>query len=258
MRIVLCVKQVPDPEHIKIDEETHTVVREGVPLITNPYDLYACEIALRIREKTGGEIVALSMGPAQAKDALLEVVARGVDRGVLISDKALAGSDTYATSLAISCAIRKLGGFDLIVCGKQSIDGETGHIGPQVAEFLGLACVTDVIGVEDVGEKEIVLLRLREDAEERVEVALPCVVTVGKIDDVRPPSLRGLMKAKKAEIPAWSANDIGVDVEKVGLEGSPTKLLGTYSMQKVSESRIVEEDEAVDALLEMLQQVGVL
>lgn len=223
MKIVVCVKQVPDTTEVKINPETNTLVREGVASILNPFDMYAVEEALRIKEKLGGSVTVISMGPPQVAEQLRETIGMGVDDAVLLSDRAFAGADTLATSYALSKGISKLGAVDLIICGKQAIDGDTAQVGPEIAENLGISHITYVKKVEEITETGLTVERMNEDGYERVQLPLPALLTVVKeINEPRLPSLKGMMRAKKATITTWSAADIGADPARCGLNGSPT------------------------------------
>ena len=236
MKIVVAIKQVPDTVNIRIDPESNTLVREGVQSIVNPFDLYAIEEALRIREKLGGTVTALSMGPAQAEAALREALGLGADNAVLVSDRAFAGSDTLATGDALSCAVRALGPVDLLLMGRQAIDGDTGQVGPGVAEHLGIPHVTDVRKIELIEEAaggrqgRMVVERLLEEGFVRLSVPLPALLTVVKeINVPRLPSLKLRLAAKKALIPTWKAADIGAETGRLGLDGSPTRVMKIFA-----------------------------
>ncbi len=223
MKIVVCVKQVPDTTEVKINPETNTLVREGVASIINPFDMYAVEEALRIKEKLGGTVIVLSMGPPQAAESLKEIIAMGADEAVLLSDRAFAGSDTLATSYALAKGIEKVGGVDLVLCGKQAIDGDTAQVGPEIAEKLGVPHVTYVKKVNEINDHKITVERMNEDGFERVQAPLPALLTVVKeINEPRLPSLKGKMRAKSIQITVWNAEAIGAAPEKIGLNGSPT------------------------------------
>jgi electron transfer flavoprotein beta subunit len=229
MNIIVLVKQVPDASEVKINRETNTLIRDGVPSIINPYDMYAIEEALRLREKHGGKVTALTMGPPQAAEALKETVALGVDEVVLISDRAFAGADTWATSYALSMAIRKIGGFDLVIAGKQAIDGDTAQVGPETADMLGVPFVAYIRKIEQVEGTKMVVERLMDEGYDVVETSLPALITVVKeINTPRLPSLKGKMKAKGLKVSAWSAKDIGADENKIGLRGSPTQVVRIF------------------------------
>ncbi len=229
MDIIVCIKQVPDTTEVKINPETNTLVREGVPSIVNPFDENAIEAALKLKEQYGGKVTVISMGPPQAKEALKQAVAMGADEVKLISDRAFAGSDTWATSYTLAQAIKKLGDYDLILCGKQAIDGDTAQVGPGIAEWLNISQVTFAVKIE-VTDNKAKVERMLEEVNEIVETPLPAVLTVVKqINEPRMPSLRGMMKAKKVEIPTMTLADIDGDEKKAGLNGSPTQVVKIFS-----------------------------
>lgn len=256
MDIIVCIKQVPDTTEVKINPETNTLIREGVPAIINPFDENSIEEALRLREKHGGKVTVITMGPPQAREALKQAIAMGVDEVFLISDRAFAGSDTWATSYTLALAIKKLAKFDLIFCGKQAIDGDTAQVGPGIAEWLDLPQVTFAVKVEvDSGKAKVE--RLLEEVNEVVEVPLPAVLTVVKqINEPRIPSLKGMMRAKKAEINSMTASDIEVDTEKVGLDGSPTRVVKIFTPPPKSGAEILQGDtgEVLDTLVNKLRE----
>jgi len=258
MDIVVCIKQVPNTADVRIDPETNTLMREGVESIINPFDMYAIEEALRLREKQGGKITALSMGPPQAELALREAISMGADAAVLVSDRAFAGSDTWATSYTLAAAIRKLGGVDVVICGKQAADGDTAQVGPGIATFLDLPQVTYVRKIDEIDEKHVVAERLLETGYEVVDCSLPCVLTVVKeINEPRLPSLKGKMAARKAEIIAWQAADIDVEEARIGLEGSPTKVVRIFSPEPRAGGEMLqgEPEEVAARLVEDLKDV---
>jgi electron transfer flavoprotein beta subunit len=228
MKIVVCVKQVPGTSEARIDPETKRIVREGIKAVTNPFDVYAVEEAVRIRDKVGGEVIALTMGPARADVVLREAISVGADRAVLLSDRAFGGSDTWATSYALSQAVRKIGGVDLVICGKQAIDGDTAQVGPGLAAQLGWSQATYVMAVTGIAEESLVVRRMHEDGWDSCRLRLPAVLTVVKdINQPRVPTLRGRLAAQKMEIPTWGAADVGAELGKIGLEGSPTRVVKT-------------------------------
>jgi electron transfer flavoprotein beta subunit len=230
MHFVVCIKQVPDTHDVKINPETNTLMREGVEAITNPFDMYAIEEALQLREKMGGTVTVLSMGPPQAESSLREAIAMGVDNAILVSDRAFAGSDTWATSYTLAKAIEKIGDYSVVLFGKQASDGDTAQVGPGVATHLDLPQITYVRKVEEIEENRIVAERMLETGYEAVESPLPCVMTVVKeINEPRLPSLKGKMAARKAEITTWGAEDIGAEADMLGLDGSPTKVVKIFS-----------------------------
>jgi electron transfer flavoprotein beta subunit len=229
LNIIVCVKQVPQTNDVRIDPETGVLIREGVPSITNPEDSNALEEALLLREEHGGNIVAITMGPPQAEEALRDALATGVDEAILLCDRAFAGADTLATSYTLGSAIRKLGYFDLILCGTKTLDGNTGQVGPQLAEFLDLPQITYARRVDVQGE----ILRAErafEEGYELIETRLPALVTVTKeINQPRIPSIDQIMQSyREKEVKIWSAADLGVDEHSVGLDGSATKMSRVY------------------------------
>ncbi len=229
MHIIVLVKQVPDTSEVKINRETNTLIRDGVPSIINPFDMYAIEEGLRLREKHGGKVTAVTMGPPQAAEALKEAVSLGVDEVILLSDRAFAGADTWATSYAISQGIRKIGDYDLIIAGKQAIDGDTAQVGPETADMLGIPFVAYIRKIEQVEGKKMVAERLMDEGYDVVETSLPALITVVKeINQPRVPSLKGKMRAKSLKVTSWSAKDIGADESKCGLKGSPTKVVKIF------------------------------
>ena len=260
MNIIVCIKQVPDTMEVKINPETNTLVREGIPAIVNPFDENAVEEALRLREKHGGKVTVITMGPPQAVSALRHSIAMGADEVVLISDRAFAGSDTLATSYALSCAIKKIGGFDLIMCGKQAIDGDTAQVGPGIAEWLGLSQITFAVKTE-VNDGVLKVERLLEESNEVVETKLPALISVVKqINEPRYPSLKGQMRAKKANIVTWGVKDIGVEEEKIGLKGSPTVVIKIFNPPPKSGGEIIhgEANDAAHHLATKLKEKKVI
>lgn len=232
MRIIVLVKQVPDTTEVSIDVATGRLQREGVPAIINPFDTYAIEEAVRIKERLGGAVSAISMGPPQAELALREAISVGADSGILVTDAALAGSDTWATSLALAAACRKAG-FDVIICGKQAIDGDTAQVGPGVSVHLDIPLVTYVRKIREIGDNRARVERLVEDGCEVLDTPLPALFTVVKeINEPRLPSLRGKMKARQAEILKWGVKELGIATADVGLAGSPTRVLRIFSPPK--------------------------
>jgi len=228
MKIVVCIKQVPATNDAKIDPETKRIIREGLKAILNPFDTYAVEEAVRLRDKFGGEVIALSMGPAKAEISLREAISVGADKAVLLNDRAFGGSDTWATSYALSKAIEKIGDVDLIICGKQAIDGDTAQVGPGIAAHLDWLQATYVMAVADVTAKSITVKRMHEDGYDICELQLPAVITVLKdINTPRIPTLKGRMASQKCEITVWKPDDIGAEIEKIGLDGSPTRVVKT-------------------------------
>ena len=258
MNFVVCIKQVPGTTEIKIDPETNTLVREGVESVINPFDTYALEEGVRLRERCGGKVTVVSMGPPQAEAALRETIALGADEAVLLSDRVFAGSDTWATSHVLSRAMEKIADYDLIVCGRQTLDGDTGQVGPGLSETLAIPFVAYVSKVEELREGYIRVQRMVEEGYETIEMSLPAVITVVKeINVPRLPSLRGSMKARTAQIPVWTAGDLGVEADKAGIAGSPTRVVKIFFPRRTHKSEILQgkPEEQVDLLLEKLEGV---
>mgnify|MGYP005838368163 CR=1 FL=1 len=233
MHAIVCIKQVPDTTDVKVNPETGTLIREGVPSIVNPFDTYAIEEALRLREKFGGKVTVISMGPPQAKEALKEAVAMGADEAILLSDRAFAGSDTWATAYTLANAIRKIGDFDVILCGKQAIDGDTGQVGPGIARQLDIEQLTYVFKIQEIDfqAKRIQVERLLEEGREVVETRLPALLTVVKdINQPRYPTIMGIRRATRTEIPVWTAADLpDAQADLLGLKGSPTQVVRVFN-----------------------------
>jgi electron transfer flavoprotein beta subunit len=260
VKIIVCIKQVPDTTNIRINPETNTLVREGVQSIVNPFDVYAIEEGVRLKEKHGGTVTVISMGPPQAAEALREAIGLGADSAYLVSDRAFAGADTLATAFALACAVRHLGGADIILMGRQAIDGDTGQVGPGVAENLDISHVTDIRKIEEIADGRIVVERLLEEGFARIAARLPVVLTVVKeINTPRLPSLKGKLAAKKAEVPVLTAADIGADVERLGLNGSPTQVMKIFTPPKPGGGKKFtgEPAETVGALLAELTAAGI-
>jgi len=230
---IVCIKQVPDTTDVKVNPETGTLIREGVPSIVNPFDTYAIEEALRLREKFGGKVTVISMGPPQAKEALKEAIAMGADEAILLSDRAFAGSDTWATAYTLANAIRKIGDFDVILCGKQAIDGDTGQVGPGIARQLDIEQLTYVFKIQEIDfqARRLKVERLLEEGREVVETRLPALLTVVKdINQPRYPTIMGIRRATRAEIPVWTAADLpDAKPELLGLKGSPTQVVRVFN-----------------------------
>ena len=238
MNILVCIKQVPDTTEIKINPETNTLMREGVPSIVNTFDAYALEAAARIKDKDPDtKIVVVSMGPEQAKAALKECLAIAADKAYLVSDRPFGGSDTLATSYILSTAIKKIeeseGKFDAIFCGKQAIDGDTAQVGPEIAEHLDLPQVTYALEIEADGER-FKVLKEGQDGNMVIGVKMPCLVTFTKPSfDPRYPTIKRKMAANKAQIPTITCADLpDIDTSRIGLKGSPTHVKKSFVPQK--------------------------
>ena len=229
MKIFVCIKQVPDAKDVRLDPVTHTLSREGVQSIMNPYDEHALEEAVRIKEALGGEVTVLTMGPPQAEEMLRLAISLGADKAVLLSDRALAGADTCATTYALAKMVAHLGGADLILCGKQAIDGDTAQVGPGLATRLDMPFAACIQKIRSIGGQSLVAERMMDDGYDVVEMALPALLTVVKdINEPRVPSLKGKMKAKSAVIPRLAVADIGADAAFCGLAGSPTQVARVF------------------------------
>jgi electron transfer flavoprotein beta subunit len=243
MKAVVCIKQVPDTTNVRINPETNTLIREGVESICNPFDEYALEEALRIKERLDEPVttIAVTMGPPQAEAVLRQALAIGIDEAILLSDRAFAGSDTWATSYALSRLIDKIGDVDIVLCGKQAIDGDTAQVGPGIAVHLGIPQITFVKNIEELTPKKIRAERMMEEGYQVVESRLPVLLTVVKeINEPRLPSIRGKMRAKRAEIPTWTAADLDAVPEYLGLNGSPTVVHKIYAPERKKDGRIIE------------------
>jgi len=257
MRIIVLIKQVPDTTEIKIDPKTGNLIREGVESIINPDDRHAIELAVTLKERYGGKSTVISMGPDQAIDAISEALAMGIDEAILLTDKNLAGADTWATSCTLGRAIGKVKRYDLIICGRQAIDGDTAQIGPQIAEFLNLPQLTYVRKIEEITEKRIVVHRALEDGYERMASPLPALITViGEVNSPRYPRMDLLINAceRKAPIKIWDAADLGVKVQEIGLSASLTRVVKTFPPKTKREAEILKggKDEVVNQLLDRM------
>ena len=261
MNIIVCIKQVPETTNVKINPETNTLIRSGTKGIINPFDMYAIEEGLRIREKLGGKVTVLTMGPPQAEEALREAVSYGVDDGLLLSDRAFAGADTWATSLTLARAIRKMGGFDLIICGKQAIDGDTAQVGPGIAENLDIPFVAFVRKIQEISADSVRLERMMDDGYDVLEIGLPALLTVVKeINEPRVPSLKGKMRAKKIDLPVWGISDLEVSEEDVGLRGSTTQVIKIFTPKRDGTREMLEGcvQEQTDTLISKLNELEII
>ncbi len=260
MNIIALVKQVPDTTEVKLDPKTGSLIREGLESIVNPDDLHAIEAAVSIKNRTAGDnkVTVISMGPPQAVDALTEAIGMGADKAILLSDKAFAGADTWATSFTLGKAIEKIKEYDLIICGHQAIDGDTAQIGPQVADYLNIPQVTYVCAIEDMAEEKIIVKRRTENGWERISCKLPSLITVIKeLNSPRYPNMAGLIDActEKAPISVWNAADIQVKTGQVGLEGSLTHVIKTFAPKFKREGEILQgsAEEVVGALVKKFE-----
>jgi electron transfer flavoprotein beta subunit len=261
MNIVVCLKQVPGNTEVKIDPQTNTLVRQGIESIINPFDTYALEEGVRIKEKHGGRVTAITMGPSQAETALREAISLGADEAVLLSDRAFAGADTWATAFTLSRAIVKIGNYDLVICGRQTIDGDTGQVGPELAEMLGIPFIAYVGQVEEIKEGKLRVRRMIEEGHEIIEANLPAVITVSKeINVPRLPSLRGITRSKSAAVPSWGIEVLGVDKNMVGLSGSSTQVIKVFFPRRACQAEMLtgSAETQVDSLLGKLKDAGLV
>lgn len=256
MRIVVPLKQVPDTNNVRIDPKRGTLIREGVPSIINPEDKNALELALSVKAARGGEVIVISMGPPQAEEALREAVAMGADKAILLTDRAFAGADTLATATTLGTAIRKLGDCQLILCGRQAIDGDTAQVGPQLAENLGVPQVTYVRRL-DLEDGVATVERELEDGHEVIQVKLPALFTVTKeANKPRYPHARAIMSCYgPGKLECWGLADVGLSEQTVGLNGSPTKVKRTFSPQPKGQGEMLSgtKQEVVKALCRRLR-----
>jgi len=255
MNIVVCIKQVPDAKDVRLDPKTNTLAREGVQSIINPYDRHALEEAVRLKEKYSGNVTVLTMGPPQAEEILREAIACGADEAVLVSDRAFAGSDTWATTYTLAKAIEKVGNPDLILCGKQAIDGDTAQVGPGLAVRMGIPYVTCIRKISEYSDDTFVVERMMDDGYDELEVKKPVLFTVVKeINEPRFPSLKGKMKAKKVSINTLTADDLDADLSLLGLAGSPTKVVRVFAPELKGDRTMIEGtvDEQVEQLAKLL------
>ncbi|MDP2931620.1 MAG: electron transfer flavoprotein subunit beta/FixA family protein [Chloroflexota bacterium] len=261
MNIVVCLKQVPGTTKVEIDPKTNTLVRQGIKNVVNPFDAYALEEGVRLRERFGGKVTAISMGPPQAEEMLREAISLGADAAVLLSDRAFAGADTLATSYTIALAVEKLKPCDLVICGRQSIDGDTGQVAPELAEVLGVPFVAYVSKIEEINNQNMRVQRMVEDGHEVIEAPLPAVISVTKeINVPRLPSLRGLTKAKSAVIPVWTAGELAAAQDRIGLTGSATKVVKIFFPQRVRKGEVFQGEASaqVASLVEKLREAKLI
>lgn len=258
MNIIVCIKQVPETTEVRINPETNTLIREGVKSVINPFDVYAIEEGVRIKEKAGGKVTIITMGPPQAESALREAISLGADDAILLSDRAFAGSDTWATSYTLAAAIKNIKDYDVIICGKQASDGDTAQVGPGIATHLDIPQVTYVKKVMEIKDKTIRVERMTEDGYEIIEAPFPVLFTVVKeINTPRMPSLKGIMRSKQAKISCWTHKDIEADFAQLGLNGSPTQVAKIFTPAPRGKSEMLEgsAEEIAARLVEILGKV---
>lgn len=260
MNIIVCIKAVPSTTEVKMDPVTNTIVRDGRQSVVNPFDASALEVAVRIKEQfargtkgdAGTSIGVISMGIPDTERLLRDCLARGADFGVLLSDRSLAGADTLATSYSLCCGIGKIrsrwselgsGDLDLVVCGKMAVDGDTAQIGPELAQELGFSCVTSVSEVLEATPRELRLMREVDGGHEEVRVELPAVITVTKdVCNPRMPSITGVRFGMEGPVDVWSASDVNADPTRIGLTGSPTQVVRSFTPERTSGSTPIEGD----------------
>ncbi|MCL6581019.1 MAG: electron transfer flavoprotein subunit beta/FixA family protein [Firmicutes bacterium] len=261
MRIVVSIKQVPETTEVKIDQAAGRVDTEGLTRIINPYDTYALEEAIRIKENSGATVAVITVGTAKADESLREALAMGADEAFLLCDEAFEGSDPLATAYVLARGIEKCGPYDLIICGRQAMDGASGQVGPSLAEELGLPMVTFVRKIEELRDGYIRVQRMTDDGYEVLEGPLPMLITVVKeINEPRLASLKGLMKAKRVTIPVWGAGDIGADPARIGATGSPTRVVRLAPPPPRTGGEMIEgtPQEQVEKLVAKLKAAKVL
>lgn len=272
IKIIVCIKQVPGTTEIKIDTNTNTLIREGVENIINPFDTYAIEEGVRLKERLidkGGlkeediETVSISMGPPQSENILRESISVGIDKSILISDRTFAGSDTWATSYTLAKAIKKIGDYRMVIVGKQTLDGDTGQVGPELAQILNMPFIGYVSEVIELNVKSNSLKakRLMEDSYEILETKLPAVISVIKeINIPRVPSLRGKLKAKNAEILLWNKDMLNVREDEVGLKGSFTQVVKIFTPEIKHEVKMIEGDTSkqAESIYNVLKELNVV
>lgn len=261
MKIVVMIKQVPDTTEVKLDKRTGTLIREGVPSIINPEDKNALEEALKLKEKMGAEVVVVSMGPPQAEDALREALAMGADEAILLTDRAFAGADTWATATTLGIALKKMGDFSLVLAGRQAIDGDTAQVGPQLAEYLQIPQITYVreLVVED---GKVRAKRALEDGFEEIEAELPALLTITKeANTPRYPHAAAIITAyREQEVTLWRAEDVGADPETVGLKGSPTQVKRSFTPPPKEPGQVIKSApaEAARDLVAILRDKNII
>jgi len=260
MNIIVCIKQVPNTAEIKLNPETGTMIREGVPSIINPDDKGGLEMALQLKDQYGANVTVITMGPPQADEILREALAMGADRAILLTDRKFAGADTLATSNALAGALRTLN-YDLIITGRQAIDGDTAQVGPQIAEFLDLPQVTYVEDLKYAEPKTFTIKKSTEEGYQIIEVDAPCLITVlATANKSRYMSMRGIVEAYKRDVEVWGFEQIKVDETKLGLKGSPTRVAKAFTKGAKSAGKIYEVStaEAVDIIMEKLKEKFVI
>ena len=261
MNILVCMKQVPDTQQVKIDPEKGTLIRKGVPAVTNPFDESALEFALEIKEKLGAKITVLTMGIPDSECMLRDALALGADCGMLLTDAGFAGADTLATSYALSRAIETIGNFELLIFGKQAIDGDTAQVGPEVAGHLDIPVITFVMGAQEVTENSIVVERMLDNGKEIVRSGYPVLITVVKAERrLRMPTLDGLLTSFDLRVQKLGVSDIGADIQRCGLKGSPTRVKKIFTPKQRSRVMLIQGsiEEKAKGFVDILHGEGIL
>lgn len=249
MRCIVCIKQVPSTNEVQLDPVTKTIIRSGKQSVVNPFDCYAIEEAVRVKEKTNGSVTVVSMGIPATERLLRDAISRGADSALLLSDRAFAGADTLATSYTLSLGIKYLGDFDLIFCGKMAVDGDTAQIGPELAEALGIPHITDVMELIELGDKELKVKKSTDNGFEILMIRLPALLCVVKdINLPRMPSITGVKYGMTAPLEILGAEALSTDEKRIGLNGSPTQVVKVFTPERRSESIIIEGDHKTQAL----------
>jgi electron transfer flavoprotein beta subunit len=258
MHFVVCIKQVPATTQVQIDPKTGTLKREGVESIINPFDEYAIEEGIRLKERVGGKVTVITMGPPQAETALREALSRGCDEAILLTDKSFAGADTWATAYTLSCAIKILSEpADLVICGKQASDGDTAQVGPSLAEMLDIPHVAYVRKIVEIKEGYIKVERMLEDGVDVLEMSLPALITVVKeINTPRLPTLKGILAAKKKQIHVWNKETINADQDKIGLKGSPTQVMKIFYPPPRQGGQIITGPDAKEIAKKLVEKLA--
>ena len=260
MKIVVCAKQVPDTTEVKLDPKTNTLIRDGVPSIINPDDKAGIEAALQLKEKVGGTVTVISMGPPQADAALREALAMGCDEAILVTDRAFGGADTWATSSTIAAALKKID-YDIIITGRQAIDGDTAQVGPQIAEHLGIPQVSYAEEIVDAAEGKVVVKRQFEDRYHVIEVKTPCLITaLVELATPRYMTVHGIFDAyREKEVKVWTLEELKdtVDMANIGLKGSPTNVKQSFTKQAKGKGLYYKDlsaEEAVETIVAKLEE----
>lgn len=259
MNLIVCVKQVPSTTDVRMDPVTHTIVRDARQSVLNPFDRFAVELAVQLKERHGGTVTTLSMGIPATEGLLRDTIARGADRAVLLTDRRFAGADTLATSYTLSLGVQAIEKYDCILCGAMAVDGDTAQIGPELAEQLHIPHATNVQSIDEVGADSLTVTQQVDGGTRRLRINRPCVLTVVRdIVMVRMPSIRGIQRSMAAEVRIWGADDINADVNRIGLTGSPTQVIETYvpKRQKQTVDLCGSIETLSKSLMDMIEKNG--